>query len=47
LDIIGTDVKRKGADDLHTKPNKIILKEIRQSEFDIGIKYSSLTLVRK
>jgi len=47
LDIIRTSVKRKGTEDLHTKPNKIILKEIRQSGFGTDIEYSSLRLVRK
>lgn len=47
LDIIRTAVKRKGTEDLHTQPNKIILKEIRQSGFDTDIEYSSLRLVRK
>lgn len=46
LDIIRTAVKRKGTEDL-TKPNKIILKEIRQSGFATDIEYSSLRLMRK
>ncbi|KAL4142311.1 hypothetical protein QTP88_004795 [Uroleucon formosanum] len=37
LDIIKTAVKRKGTENLHTKPNKIILKEIRQSGFETDI----------
>jgi len=45
--IIRTAIKRKGTEDLHTKPNKMILKEIRLSGFDTDIEYSSLRLVRK
>ncbi|KAL4091882.1 hypothetical protein QTP88_026494 [Uroleucon formosanum] len=47
LDIIRTAVKRKGTEDLHTKLNKIILEEIRQSGLDTDIEYSSLRLLRK
>lgn len=47
LEIIRTAVKRKGAEDLHSKPNKIISGEIKKEGVENDIEKSYLRRVRK